>query len=77
MFSSTLLSSLAVAAALLLPTNALPTAFRPRSINKLSTNQFSAFAPFTEFARAAYCPTAKIMKWTCGGQFISTSHEES
>ncbi|EIN13713.1 alpha/beta-hydrolase [Punctularia strigosozonata HHB-11173 SS5] len=32
----------------------------------LSAAELSSFAPFTQFARAAYCPTDKIMSWQCG-----------
>lgn len=33
----------------------------------LSATQLGSFAPFTQFARAAYCPSDKIMSWQCGG----------
>ncbi|KAF8073615.1 Alpha/Beta hydrolase protein [Lyophyllum atratum] len=32
----------------------------------LSTNQISSLAPFTQFARAAYCEPEKIVGWKCG-----------
>lgn len=44
----------------------------PRSATRraaaLNTDQISALAPFTQFARAAYCPPADVQAWTCGGK---------
>ncbi|KAF9464158.1 alpha/beta-hydrolase [Collybia nuda] len=37
-----------------------------RRATALSTNQISALTPFTQFARAAYCPPEKIQGWKCG-----------
>ncbi|KAL0946173.1 hypothetical protein HGRIS_012436 [Hohenbuehelia grisea] len=37
-----------------------------RSVTALSTSELSSFAPFTQFARAAYCPTSKLQGWQCG-----------
>jgi|SRR6267142_176751 len=34
----------------------------------LTANQFSAFTPYIEFARAAYCDANKIAGWKCGGE---------
>ena len=39
----------------------------------LSPEQFDAFVPYMEFARAAYCKPEKITGWQCGGQFFSFS----
>ncbi|THH14002.1 hypothetical protein EW146_g6281 [Bondarzewia mesenterica] len=50
--------------------SALPTAstvFARDGVTTLSTTQLSAFAPFTQFARAAYCDPSKIEGWNCGG----------
>ncbi|ETW81949.1 Lipase, class 3 [Heterobasidion irregulare TC 32-1] len=49
--------------------SALPTPrnFRTRaSPTALSPTQLSSFAPFTQFARAAYCDPSKIEGWQCG-----------
>jgi len=37
-----------------------------RSVTPLSTSQLSSFAPFTQFARAAYCSTSSLKNWSCG-----------
>ncbi|KAF9465290.1 alpha/beta-hydrolase [Collybia nuda] len=37
-----------------------------RSVTPLSSSDLSGFAPYTQFARAAYCPTSKLTGWTCG-----------
>lgn len=42
-------------------------AISSRSVTTLTSSQLSAFAPFTEFARAAYCDPSVITGWTCGG----------
>jgi hypothetical protein len=34
----------------------------------LTASQFSAFTPYIEFARAAYCDANKIAGWKCGGE---------
>jgi hypothetical protein len=36
-------------------------------VTELSSNQFSEFMPYIEFARAAYCTPNKIDGWKCGG----------
>lgn len=38
-----------------------------RSVTTLTSSQLSAFTPFTQFARAAYCDPSVITGWTCGG----------
>ncbi|KAJ3807451.1 Alpha/Beta hydrolase protein [Lentinula aff. lateritia] len=43
---------------------ATPLAMGRRTVTSLSTAQFSSFAPFTQFARAAYCDG--FQDWTCG-----------
>ncbi|KAI0372183.1 alpha/beta-hydrolase [Pilatotrama ljubarskyi] len=59
-FSSALLYVLsAVTAALAAPTE-------KRSVTALSSSQLASYAPFTQFARAAYCPSTKITNWKCG-----------
>ncbi|KAF8161184.1 alpha/beta-hydrolase [Crassisporium funariophilum] len=45
--------------------HAAPTVVQ-RSITALSSTDLSSFAPFTQFARAAYCPTAVLKGWNCG-----------
>ncbi|EIM81619.1 alpha/beta-hydrolase [Stereum hirsutum FP-91666 SS1] len=37
-----------------------------RSVTTLTSSQLSAFTPFTQFARAAYCDPSVITGWTCG-----------
>ncbi|KAI0335878.1 alpha/beta-hydrolase [Cubamyces sp. BRFM 1775] len=37
-----------------------------RSVTALSSSQLSSFAPFTQFARAAYCDSSKVKNWQCG-----------
>lgn len=37
-----------------------------RSVTQLTAAQLSALAPYTEFARAAYCPSNIIQGWQCG-----------
>jgi hypothetical protein len=48
-----------------------------RTTTALSSQDFDAFTPFTQFARAAYCPTAKIMNWSCGGAYLAMLRERS
>ncbi|KAJ3934022.1 MAG: Alpha/Beta hydrolase protein [Lentinula lateritia] len=43
---------------------ATPLAMGRRTVTSLSTAQFSSFAPYTQFARAAYCDG--FQDWTCG-----------
>ena len=38
-----------------------------RDASRLSASQLASYAPFTQFARAAYCASTKIMPWNCGG----------
>ncbi|RDX53274.1 alpha/beta-hydrolase [Lentinus brumalis] len=57
---TTAFSVLALAAA------ALAAPLAERSVTALSSSQLSAFAPFTQFARAAYCPSDKVKNWSCG-----------
>ncbi|PIL25568.1 hypothetical protein GSI_12376 [Ganoderma sinense ZZ0214-1] len=37
-----------------------------RAATELSTSQFSNYAPYTQFARAAYCASSDIASWNCG-----------
>jgi hypothetical protein len=39
-----------------------------RSTSTIYTAELSGFAPYTQFARAAYCPTSKLTGWSCGGK---------
>ena len=48
---------------------AAPTSRSKRDVTALSSDQLAAFAPFTEFARAAYCPSDKIVGWQCGREY--------
>jgi len=45
--------------------HAAPTVIQ-RSVTALSATELSSFAPFTQFARAAYCPTDVLRGWNCG-----------
>ncbi|KAJ7147120.1 alpha beta-hydrolase [Mycena crocata] len=38
----------------------------PATLTALTTADLNALDPFTQFARAAYCPADKLMSWTCG-----------
>lgn len=38
-----------------------------RNVLPILTAELSGFAPYTQFARAAYCPTSKLTSWDCGG----------
>jgi hypothetical protein len=47
----------------------LPRRLSPeRRAAALSANQISELTPFTQFARAAYCPPEKIQGWKCGSK---------
>lgn len=35
-------------------------------VTTLSASQLSGLAPYTQFARAAYCDSSKITGWQCG-----------
>ncbi|CDO71479.1 hypothetical protein BN946_scf184909.g73 [Trametes cinnabarina] len=61
-FSSVLLYALSASTAVL----AAPAPASKRSVTALSAAQLSSFAPFTQFARAAYCPISKVQNWQCG-----------
>lgn len=40
------------------------------SVTAMTSGQLSALAPYTQFARAAYCPPSIVQGWTCGRVFI-------
>ena len=42
-----------------------------RAVTHLSSSDLSGLAPFTQFARAAYCPTSILKTWKCGGMSVS------
>ena len=52
---------------------AFPAIVLERSVTQLSATDLSNLAPFTQFARAAYCHTSILQGWNCGGDcyFIS------
>jgi hypothetical protein len=50
---------------------AAPTALEERSVSTLSASDLAGLAPFTQFARAAYCPTSALKNWSCGRKFYS------
>lgn len=37
------------------------------AVTALSATTLANFAPFTQFARAAYCQPSTTQNWTCGG----------
>jgi len=38
-----------------------------RSVTTLSSAELASLAPFTQFARATYCPSG-LSTWKCGGE---------
>lgn len=50
---------------------AAPTIPQERSVTQVSAAYLSSLAPFTQFARAAYCPTNILLGWNCGGDHYS------
>jgi hypothetical protein len=58
--------SLSLLALLAKGTYAAPTILQERSVTQLSAADISSLAPFTQFARAAYCPTNVLQGWNCG-----------
>ena len=41
-----------------------------RTVTAVSAADLAGFAPYTQFARAAYCSTSKLQGWGCGGGLI-------
>jgi len=69
MFFSSIFRSFAVTIALSLGVaHAAPTSLNERSVTTLSASDLASLAPYTQFARAAYCPSG-LKTWTCGGVF--------
>jgi len=52
--------------ALLGSTSANPVNLQSRTATAVSASKLASFAPYTQFARAAYCPTDILENWTCG-----------
>jgi len=52
--------------ALLGSTSANPVNLQSRTATAVSASELASFAPYTQFARAAYCPTDILENWTCG-----------
>lgn len=50
--------------------NAAPATLQGRSVTPLSASELNSLAPFTQFARAAYCPTNVLQSWSCGRVFF-------
>jgi hypothetical protein len=66
------LAALLARLALALPAPVMPITFRARDDNAttpVTKDQLAAFTSFTQFARAAYCPSDKLTDWKCGGEF--------
>ncbi|PPQ63476.1 hypothetical protein CVT24_005133 [Panaeolus cyanescens] len=70
MFSLTSRTSAAISVAILCATAAFaapaPVVLEERSVTALSSGDLASLAPFTQFARAAYCSTSKLQNWQCG-----------
>ncbi|KJA29031.1 hypothetical protein HYPSUDRAFT_61869 [Hypholoma sublateritium FD-334 SS-4] len=64
---------LGVTATLFRAASAAPGALQGRSVTALSTSDLSSLAPFTQFARAAYCSTSKLSGWSCGAACAANS----
>jgi hypothetical protein len=67
--------SLSLLALLSMGIYASPAILQERSVTQLSAADLDNLAPFTQFARAAYCHTSVLQGWNCGGDryFISIS----
>jgi hypothetical protein len=52
---------------------ATPITVKRQVITTLSSSQINVFAPFTNFAFAAYCNPSTTRTWTCGGTFTHFS----
>ncbi|KAI0366056.1 alpha/beta-hydrolase [Pilatotrama ljubarskyi] len=60
-------ASAAWASLIVLQAAALPThPHQARSVTQVSTSEMSSWAPYTQFARAAYCGSSKVANWACG-----------
>ncbi|KAF9072868.1 alpha/beta-hydrolase [Rhodocollybia butyracea] len=57
-------------------TSAKPVDLLRRTVTPLSSTQVAGFAPFTQFARAAYCGTDILQDWTCGEACAANSDFE-
>ena len=44
-----------------------------RNVTALSAADLASLAPYTQFARAAYCPTCKLKRWNCGSKSFLSS----
>ncbi|KAF8867722.1 alpha/beta-hydrolase [Gymnopilus junonius] len=64
MYTSTLFAAYFVLAAGTI--YASPINLEDRSVSSLSATDLASLAPFTQFARAAYCPTSLLKNWNCG-----------
>ncbi|KAJ3981804.1 Alpha/Beta hydrolase protein [Lentinula detonsa] len=47
-------------------TSGTPFDLNSRAVTQISASELAGFAPYTQFARAAYCPTDVLKDWTCG-----------
>ncbi|KAI0311771.1 alpha/beta-hydrolase [Amylostereum chailletii] len=64
-FPPALIASALFAAALAAPARNIVLKKRD-SVTAVSASMLSSFAPFTQFARAAYCASSKVQNWQCG-----------
>lgn len=72
-----LLSLVALASIVLVRATPIAVKRQLEAITTLSSSQINAFAPFTNFAFAAYCNPSTTRTWTCGGTFIYLSTLEA
>ena len=42
-----------------------------RTETPLSASQLAGLAPYTQFARAAYCSTSSLSNWSCGRTLLA------
>lgn len=49
---------------------AAPAILGERSVTQVSAADLGSLAPFTQFARATYCPTNILQDWNCGGDSL-------
>jgi len=66
---SSLLSFVCAAAFYLTAVQAAPAAELDTraGVTALSSAELASYTPYTQFARAAYCPTSVLNGWKCGG----------
>jgi hypothetical protein len=61
-----MLARLALSLVSLCASLTLAAPLQERAVTQVSAAELAGFAPYTQFARAAYCPTSKLTGWNCG-----------